>query len=345
VGTASAALAARVDGLTPAALDRALHRDRTLVHLWSLRGAPHMVPARDLEVFTAGAMPADRASFDAFLGGWAPAIRGAGLDPFDLLNRMAAGSRTLLDGRTLDVNELRDALLRRARSLSRITRPKEARHDMPETLYRALGLAGAVCIVEGRGTDSVMARTDQWLRREPLRADPATARAELVRRFLHCYGPATPQRFAEWTGRSSPDAKGAFGLVEDELVEVELGGKERGWLLPSDLKTLEAPPSPSGVRLLPARDPYLQGRDRERLVANAAARRKLWQPVSGPGGVLADGEIVGTWRAKVKGTGLEISVEPFGRLSRRVRDEIDAEAEGVALVRGLERSEISVASP
>lgn len=70
LGTAAVALAARVEGITPAAMDRALHRDRTLLHLWSLRGAPHVVPTRDLEVFTAGAMPADRASFDAFLGGW-----------------------------------------------------------------------------------------------------------------------------------------------------------------------------------------------------------------------------------------------------------------------------------
>jgi hypothetical protein len=254
-GSAAVALAARLDRLTPAALDRALHRDRTLVHLWSLRGAPHLVPARDLEVFTAGAMPADRASFDLFLGGWAPAIRAAGLDPFDLLDRMTVAPRALLDGRTMDVNELRDALLRRVRSLSRIEKPKGARHDMPENLYRALGLAGAVCIVERRGTDSVMARTDQWLGKDTGTADPAAARAELVRRFLHCYGPSTPQRFAEWTARSPSDARTAFELVADELVEVDLGGKERAWVLASDRRALESPPSPSGVRLLPVQDP------------------------------------------------------------------------------------------
>src|SRR5918996_209919 len=76
VGSAAVAFAARVDGVTAEALDRALRRDRTLVHLWSLRGAPHVVPARNLGAFTAGAMPVDRASFDVFLGGWAKPICG-----------------------------------------------------------------------------------------------------------------------------------------------------------------------------------------------------------------------------------------------------------------------------
>src|SRR5918996_1895201 len=293
VGSAAVAFAARVDGVTAEALDRALRRDRTLVHLWSLRGAPHVVPARNLGAFTAGAMPVDRASFDVFLGGWAKPIAEAGLDPFDLLDRMATAARSLLDGKTLDVNELRDALLRRVRSLSRITRPREARHDMPEPLYRALGLTGEACIVEGRGTDSVMARTDQWLKTRPPTANPTTARPELARRFLHCYGPSTAERFAEWTGRSPKDAKTAFGLLADELVQVDLDGEERGWLLDSDRKALESPPSPSGVRLLPMRDPYLQQRDRATVLPDATARKKVWQAGSGPGAVLAYREIVG----------------------------------------------------
>src|ERR671919_381600 len=334
VGSAAVAFAARVDGGTPEALDRALRRDRTLVHVWSLRGAPHVVPARDLGAFTAGAMPVDRASFDVFLGGWAKPIAGAGLDPFDLLDRMATAARSLLDGKTLDVNELRDALLRRVRSLSRITRPKEARHDMPEPLYRALGLTGKVCIVEGRGTDSVMARTDQWLKTRPPTANPTTARPELARRFLHCYGPSTAERFAEWTGSSPKDAKTAFGLLADELVQVDLGAKQRGWLLASDTKALESPPSPSGVRLLPMRDPYLHQRDRATVVPDASARKKVWQPVRGPGAVLAGGEIVGTWRSRMDRSRIRVDVEPFGQLTRGVRDEIEAEANRVALVRG-----------
>src|ERR671919_1299141 len=267
----------------------------------------------------------------------------AGLDPFDLLDRMATAVRSLLDGKTLDVNELRDALLRRVRSLSRITRPKEARHDLPEPLYRALGLTGQVCIVEGRGTDSVMARTDLWLKTRPPTANPTTARAELARRFLHCYGPATAERFAEWTGLSPKDARAALELIEGELGEVDLGAKQRGRLLASDTKALESPPSPSGARLLPLRDPYLQQRDRATVVPDASARKKVWQPVRGPGAVLAGGEIVGTWRSRMDRSRIRVDVEPFGQLTHGVRDEIEAEAERVALVRGIEATGVAFA--
>jgi hypothetical protein len=208
------------------------------------------------------------------------------------------------------VNERRDDLLAKVRSLSRIDRPKEARHDMPEPLYRAIGLAGAACIVEGRGQDSVLASVDQWLGKEPPTSDAAAPRAELVRRFLHCYGPSTPRRFAEWTGRSLRDAKAAFELVDRELVEVRVA-EGRAWLLSSDQKAMESPPRPSGVRLIPSQDPYLQQRDRTVLLEDDVARKRLWRPVRGPGAVLVDGEIVGAWHARKAGSLLQVGVEPF----------------------------------
>jgi hypothetical protein len=334
LGSAALALAARVDRIMPASLDRALRRDRTLVHLWSLRGAPHLVPARDLPVFTAGAMPADRASFDLFLGGWAKPIAAAGLDPFDLLDKMSTAARSVLDGRPRDVNELREVLLRRLRSLARVERPTGAHHDMPEPLYRALGLSGALCVVEGRGTDAVMARTDQWLGTPASAGEPTAARAELARRFLRCYGPSTAQRFAEWTARSPADAKAAFDLIADELAEIELGAKQKGWVLRADLKTLNSPPTPSGIRLLPVLDPYLQQRDRATVVPEERARKAVWQSVRGPGAVLVDGEIVGVWRARTARSKVEITMEPFGRLPRSARQGIEEEADRVAMARG-----------
>jgi hypothetical protein len=339
LGSAGLALCARVDGLTPSALDGALLRKRTLVHLWSLRGAPYLIPSRDLDVFTAGALPFDRGSFDVFLGGWARMLEESGLEPFELLSTMATATRTFLDGRTRDVNELRDALLRSVRSLSRIKRPREARHDMPEPLFRAVGLAGAACIVGGRGTDAVLARLDRWLEKEPPRPDPPVARAELVRRFLHCYGPSTPQRFAEWTARSLRDAKAAFELVAGELTEVHVA-EGRAWLLSSDLKAIESPPSPSGVRLLPVQDPFLQQRDRTVLLEEEGARRRLWRPVRGPGAVLVDGEIAGAWQARKARSRLQVSVEPFRRLPVRVRAQVEKEAERLAPFRGLDSAQV-----
>jgi hypothetical protein len=342
LGSASIALRARVDNLTPAFLDRALFEDRTLVSLWAMRGAPYVVPARDLVVFTVGALPHDPESFKQSLGGWSDALEDAGLDPFEALEQMASAAQTLLDGRTVNVNELRDRIYRRVRSLSRVKRPAFARDDMPEPLFRAIGTTGSACIVAGRGTDAELARTDQWLRTTPARPDPAEARAELARRFLHCYGPATAQQFADWTQRSLTDAKQAFALIEEELVDVAVD-RAKGWLLHRDHKAFASPPEPTGVRLLPVQDPYLQQRDRATVLPKEAERRKLWQAIRGPGAVLLDGEIVATWRARVKGIGLEVTIDPFGRLARPAREAISAEAEGIAPFRGSETVRVTLA--
>jgi hypothetical protein len=59
--------------------------------------------------------------------------------------------------------------------------------------------------------------------------------------------------------------------------------------------------------------------------------------------LLLDGEIVATWRTRTKGTRLEVTIEPFGRLARAARETISAEAEAIAPFRGAERVEVTVA--
>ena len=341
LGTAALAFHARVDAISTGKLEKALKRDRSLLALWAMRGAPNVVPATDLGVFTTGAMPFDAASFRQMLGGWAPALDKAGLDPFDLLDRLVRAADKLLDGKSMDVNELRDRLYARVRSLHNIERPDSARDDMPEPLFRAVGTKGAVCIVSGRGTDSVMARTDQWLKRVPGPMDLDEARAELARRFLHCYGPATAQHFAEWTQRSLADAKQALGLIEGELIEVKMAGK-KALLLAGDEQALDSPPEAKGVRLLPVQDPYLQQRDRATLLPDQTARRRLWQAVRGPGALLVNGAVTGTWRGRVKGDLWEVEIAPFGRLHAKVRDAISDEAETIAPFKGCSSAVVAV---
>jgi hypothetical protein len=330
--SASVALLARVTNLTPKALNQALLADRTLITLWAMRGAPYLVPAGDLWAFSIGALPLDGGSFRTSLGGWSDALEAAGLDPFELLQSMRSAADSILDGRSMNVNELRDRIYARVPPLARIRRPAFSRADMPEPLFRAVGTTGAICIVSGRGTNSELARTDQWLTPLPTYSNPAHARAELARRFLHCFGPATANHFADWTQRSLADAKQAFRLIESEVEEVGLG-RAKTMLLARDRKALASPPEPTGVRLLPVGDPYLQQRDRATVVPDEVRRRKLWQPTSGPGGVLVDGEVTGVWRMRTSAKRLDIAVEPFKQLTRKVRGAIENEAERVASIR------------
>jgi hypothetical protein len=77
-GNAGIALAARVAKLTPADVETALHDDRTLLRMLSLRGAAHLVPRRDATVFGPGSLAVGEESLrEQLQGGWS-ALASAG---------------------------------------------------------------------------------------------------------------------------------------------------------------------------------------------------------------------------------------------------------------------------
>jgi hypothetical protein len=153
------------------------------------------------------------------------------------------------------------------------------------------------------------------------------ARLELARRFLHVFGPTTPEAFAAWAGISAQGAASAFVALERSLASVRTPIGD-AWILARDEAAVRsAPGEPADARLLPSGDPYylLQGRDRALVVPNARRRDELWTSRVWPGAVLVRGEVVGTWRRSQH----VVRVDPWRRLRR---DEMDAvEREAVAL--------------
>jgi hypothetical protein len=348
LNTAPLAFWARVDALGPADLGHALAADKSLLALWSVRGAPHVIPLDDAGVFTTGALPVDQPSFEVFLGGWAGSLQAAGLSATDLLDAMATAAMAALDRQPLAIDELRNQLAQRVPALARLTRPSGAHADLPEPLVRALGLLGLVCIAAEPGTDPRLARTDatitrvdRWVGKPPADGDPSGARAELARRFLHCYGPSTPRAFAEWTTRSLADARDAFGLLDQELVEVDAAGT-RAWVLAGDTDALVDPPEADGIRLLPPQDPYLQQRDRATLLPDKTQHSRVWRPVRPPGAVLAAGRLVATWRSRQTGRRLALTVEPLARLPAATRAAIQAEADQIAPLRNCQAAQVTI---
>jgi hypothetical protein len=164
--------------------------------------------------------------------------------------------------------------------------------------------------------------------------DPADARRELARRYVHVFGPATAGGFARWAGISRRSATDAFASLEGSLLPVRspLGDE---WLLSEDEaairagETLAAP-----ARLLPSGDAYflLAGTERELLVPREDRRQLLWTSRVWPGALLVDGEIRGTWRR----TQHTVRIDAWARLSRGARDAVEAEANALPLP-GLER--------
>ena len=128
--------------------------------------------------------------------------------------------------------------------------------------------------------------------------EPRDARLELARRYLHIFGPTTPDAFAQWAGIAVREGVAAFNALHGSLTPVRtpLGD---AWILSRDEPAYSADARPAApARLLPSGDAYflLQGADRELLVPDAKHRGALWTPRVWPGAVLVEGEIVGTWR-------------------------------------------------
>jgi len=159
--------------------------------------------------------------------------------------------------------------------------------------------------------------------------DPREARLELARRYLHIFGPTTAEAFAEWAGIGPQRGIAAFDQLRRWLTPARTPVGD-SWILTSDEPTLRSALGPAAsARLLPSGDTYflLQGRDRELLVPDPLRRRALWTPRVWPGGVLVDGEIVGTWR-RAEGT---VDVQAWRRLSRAARDAVEAEVASLPL--------------
>jgi winged helix DNA-binding protein len=159
--------------------------------------------------------------------------------------------------------------------------------------------------------------------------DPREARAELIRRYLHVGGPSTAAAFAIWAGVSGDAAHAAFVALSGELTPVATPIGD-AWILTSDAAALRAPVQrPTAVRLLPSGDPYylLQGADRELLVPDPASRTLLWTPRVWPGGLLVDGEIVGTWR-RDRAT---VTLQPWQALLPAQRRTVEQEARSIPL--------------
>ena len=196
-----------------------------------------------------------------------------------------------------------------------------------------------VCFAGRTANTAPFVLVDEWLGHPFADVEPEPVRAEVLRRYLHCYGPSTRAGFAAWLGVRSGDTDPWWALVEDELTRVEYNGP--AWALTADLEALREAPRAAGVRLLPPRDPYTQLRDRETIV-DKAYHREVWRAVGEPGTVLADGEVAGTWRPRKSGSRLTITVRTFGTRPPPNEGLLQQEAEQVALLRGASSVDVVV---
>ena len=324
-GTAALALAARADA-APAALDE-------LVLVPSIRGAPLAVAQRDLGVFTAGLEPPDEEAAKALVGNAWKSL--GGISAMEALDRVSdAVHESLRDG-PLRRDDFHQALRERLPAELLWWCKGCGSHHVHPSLWRATGIRGVLAIVGREGRSAVFAGPPN----APRLDDPG---AELARRFLRAYGPARPRLLAEWAGVATSHANALWERA-GPLVTVAVDGATAS-ALADDEHALADPPEPAGVRLLANLDPLHAGRDRELMIPDPDVRKRIWTSLGGPGTVLVDGAIAGTWRPAKKGGKLLIAVEPLGRLTAAAKEELAAEAARIAPFRGAETADLRVAA-
>jgi len=178
---------------------------------------------------------------------------------------------------------------------------------------------------------------DQWLGRSLEAISPEQAEAELARRFLIAYGPATLQDFAYWAGEYVPDARRMWERIASELRAVTVDGRPAfvhvRTKLPGARRARAGTPH---VRLLPNFDAFLLGhRDKGGVVEPRRYKRVFknagWiSPV-----VLVDGRVAGTWALERAADRLVARVAAFKPLDRAARSAVEAEAEALGAFAGL----------
>ncbi len=269
----------------------------------AFRGAPYVVLRAEARIFTAALVPEDEAGLKSLVGSaTAKEVIEEGYGVGEALGLVAAAARSGLEGGPLDRDAFHQAMRERLPAgLLPWCRGCQSHHVRPG-FWRALGPL-EVTVMPGKAT---------WALAEPPSMSVAEARAELVRRFLRVFGPATHTQLASWAQTAPSHAKQLFEGVREELAAASVEGR-RGFVLSADVDRLTSPPPASGVRLLGGHDPYVAQPDRATLVgANGALRKKLFPSVGRPGVVLADGRLAGLWRGRKQGDVLELSVEWLG---------------------------------
>jgi hypothetical protein len=312
---------ARGEGLTLAEIEQAQYKSHTILRTWCMRGTLHLISAEDARwlipllgpVFIAG----DRRRMAQL--GWNEELAQRGIRLIqDELARQGGLTRE-------DIRELLKA------------------HGLPYEGQAAIhiisraALEGVLCQGPNRGTKPVFLPFEDWAQ-TPNHLPRAEALAELARRYLDAFGPASPEDLASWSGLPKSEARSAWRGIEDQLIAVETTGQPL-WLLKTRLAGVDAllPHSPV-VRLLPRFDLYLLGYANRSLIVEAEDYAKY---VNRGGGILnatvvVDGRVLGTWVSVLRRSILQVRVETFENLTGKLVPLLEEEVAGLGRFLGVD---------
>jgi len=159
---------------------------------------------------------------------------------------------------------------------------------------------------------------------EPEVHDSLEARADILRRYLEAFGPASPNDFRAWAMMRMTEVRPAFERLE-QLQPLRRFRDERGReLLDVPRAPLPDQDAPAPVRFLPKWDNVLLAWvDRTRVLPEKYRKKVIQMNGDVAQTFLVDGFVAGTWRVDDG----RVVTKPFGKLSRAVQRELKDEAE------------------
>ena len=303
----------RVHDFTSETLDRALYTEKSLVKAWFMRGTLHIIPARYLPTY-----------HKALKRMWFEQHGRHAHDPDwptqeELEKLLYPTILKALEDKPLSRKELSN----RFRSMvSDASGPYERLFSawggiLKETNYLGLTLHAEPC-----NKESCFARVDKWLPHVNLdEVNEDEAKAKLLLKYLQCFGPASAQDFACWSGLLASEANQLIEDGERKLSAVQVDGSRKTlWMLKSDTKAFGKVDVEEEVqpRLLPKYDSYLLGhKDRTRIIDDQYLKQ-VYRPVIGDiaATILVNGRIAGTWMHKRTTSKLTVALHSFKKLDR-----------------------------
>jgi hypothetical protein len=313
----------RSRSLTAEDIRRARTEERSLLRTWVMRMTIHLIPTEDA-------------------GWWLPLFEPA-MERWSRRRLQQLGMPAKDVERALRViaKELDDGPITRTEARERVKEAGIELRSQPDPLRSQTGqhivglavLSGLAVLGPDRGAQSMLIRREDWLGKLP-RFDREMALAELARRYIGAFGPATERDFAYWAGLPLRDVRAGLEAIARELGEVQVGG-ETMLILRGSLPRL---PAQGQVRLLGNFDTYLLGwKDRAFAVSNEHAAHVK----EGGGGwirpvIVRDGVVVGGWRSSRRDGKLEISLNLDREMQSELSDAIEAEISDIARFEGTE---------
>lgn len=294
-GQALWAVALRTTAATQTNVEQAI-AERSIVVTWLMRGTIHLVSARDVRWILELCAPRNLVAVQSRLKQLELDVR--------TLGRCEQLFQNALAGRSPVTRSTMFELLKQEGINSTGQRGYHILWHLSQT--------GLICFGSRQGKEQTFVLLDEWVPDAPTKSRDSSL-AELAKRYFTSRGPATVHDFATWAGLTLRDARAGLESVQDQLVS-ETRDQTEFWWTDNAVGGIVA--QGSDVHLLPGFDEYILGyKNRLDVITVEHAARIV------PGGngvflpiIVIDGQVVGTWKRKVKRHGIQVLLEPFHKI-------------------------------